>query len=130
MIASKGWGRVTLAALLAVWFFLGATLPARAGLSGDLGSVDSHAIATGGKISSSPAPKSQAVLSYSVKSFVTSGGVTVPEYVPSSGAIFGVAWQERRPPDLSVLLAAYYPDYVSALSLLAPSRVDPKAVMQ
>jgi hypothetical protein len=119
MIASKGWGKVTLAALLAGWLFLGATVPARAGLGGDLGSADSDAIATGGTMLSSPAPESEPAISssYSVKSFVTGGGVTVREYVASTGAIFGVAWQGRRPPDLSVLLGVYYAEYVSAASL-------------
>jgi len=167
MIRSIGLAKVTLAALLAGWFLLGATLPARAGLGGDADSADADAIATGGKISPAPAaPAADAVASaYSVKSFVTGNGVTVREYVASSGAIFGVAWQGRRPPDLSVLLGTYYPEYVLASALqrhkdlrrarivgagsvvlmgghmghvvgrayapgLAPSGVDPKAVVQ
>src|SRR5579871_2278231 len=118
MTPSKGLGKVTLAALLAGWFVLGATLPARAGLGGDAESVDSDAIATQGKTTASAGPASEAVASaYSVKSFVTGNGVTVREYVASTGTIFGVAWQGRRPPDLSILLGAYYPEYISGAAL-------------
>jgi hypothetical protein len=118
MIRSIGLAKVTLAVLLAGWFLFGAPRPARAGLGGDADSADSDAIATGGKLSSSPAPESPtAISSYSVKSFITGNGVTVREYLASTGAIFGVAWQGRRPPDLSVLLGTYYPEYVSASAL-------------
>jgi hypothetical protein len=118
MTPSKGLAKVTLAALLAGWFLFGAPLPARAGLGGDADSADSDAIAMQGKMTASAAPASDAVASsYSIKSFVTGGGVTVREYIASTGAIFGVAWQGRRPPDLSVLLGTYYPEYVSASAL-------------
>jgi hypothetical protein len=52
--------------------------------------------------------------SFNVKQFVTTNGVTVREYTAPSGAVFGVAWQGRRPPDLRVLLGPYYPEYASA----------------
>jgi hypothetical protein len=104
--------------LLAGWFLLGSTLPARAGLGGDEGSVESDAVAMQGKMSPSAAQAADAAApSYSVKSFVSASGVTIREYATSSGTIFGVAWQGRRPPDLSVLLGAYYPEYLSASSL-------------
>jgi hypothetical protein len=119
MRGSKGLGKVTLAALLAGWFFLGATLPARAGLGGDAGSVESDALLTGGQLAPSDAPLAEAATAapYQVKSFVTGSGVTVREYAAPSGAIFGVAWRGRRPPDLSVLLGAYYSEYLSASAL-------------
>jgi hypothetical protein len=107
--------KVTLAALLAVCS-IAASVPARAGLGGEASSIDSDASAMRGTMSqsSTPAESAQTTSSYSVRSFVSGDGVTVREYSARSGPIFGVAWQGRRPPDLSVLLGSYYSEYTSA----------------
>ncbi len=98
--------------------FLGAPIsPARAGLGVDAASIESDAAAMHGNM---PQPSKEATGQaggYKVNSFVTESGTTVREYAAPSGATFGVAWNGRRPPDLSVLLGSYYPEYVSAMSL-------------
>ncbi len=111
------------AKLAIVAFFAGYILamrpsPACAGLGGDASSVAADAAATSGKMSqlgavTQPPQQSTAI---SAQSFVTGNGVTVREYSAQSGPIFGVAWQGRRPPDLSVLLGSYYPEYQAAVS--------------
>jgi len=115
--------KVTWAALLAVCAMTVASAPARAGLGGDASSIDSDAAAMRGTMSqsSTSAESAQTASSYGVRSFVSADGVTVREYSAPSGLVFGVAWQGRRPPDLSVLLGSYYSEYTSA-SASAPLR--------
>jgi hypothetical protein len=87
---------------------------ARASMGGDASSVDADVAALSGKISS-PAPQElNQSASYNVKSFVTGDGTSIREYFAPSGAVFGIAWQGRRPADLSVLLGPYYSEYVTA----------------
>jgi hypothetical protein len=107
---------LALAALLAICSMAAASVPARAGLGGAVSSIDSDAAAMRGAMSqsSAPAETAQSSSSYSVHSFVSGDGVTVREYSASSGPVFGVAWQGRRPPDLSVLLGSYYSEYAAA----------------
>jgi uncharacterized protein DUF2844 len=117
-IASMGWGKMPLAGLLAGFIMLGATGSARAALGADAKSIESDAAAMQGTMASQEvAPTAAPAGSYSVKSFVTPAGVTVREYVAPSGAIFGIAWQGHRPPDLSILLGSYYSEYTSAEAL-------------
>jgi len=159
-------GKLIFAVLLAGCFLAVAAIPARAGLGDDATSIESDAAAMHGKMSqASPTQESQPSASYQVKTFVTGSGTTVREYAAPSGPIFGVAWQGRRPPDLSRLLGSYYPEYSTATANkrrsnlhhqvtvsphmvvamhghmghlvgrayvpnLAPSGVDPKAVVQ
>ncbi|MHB8381800.1 MAG: DUF2844 domain-containing protein [Candidatus Binataceae bacterium] len=95
-----------------------------AGLGGDSSSIESDAAAMAGKISSpasapaesqpSSAQTSSSSAAFATQSFVTGNGVTVNEYYARSGPVFGVAWRGTRPPDLSVLLGSYYPEYVAA----------------
>ena len=110
-------GKLALAASLAGCFLATTAIPARAGLGGDAASIESDAAAMQGKMSQSAQLELEQPASYNVKTFVTGNGVTVREYAAPSGAIFGIAWQGRRPPDLSVLLGSYYPEYVSASAL-------------
>jgi hypothetical protein len=106
------------AALAAVCLITAAAAPVLAGLGGDPSSIDSDAVAMRGTMSQAPAvaESAEAASSYSVRSFVSGDGVTVREYAAPSGPVFGVAWQGRRPPDLSVLLGSYYSEYTSATS--------------
>ena len=64
--------------------------------------------------SESESTTNQSTAPYDVRSFVTEQGTTVREYASRSGAVFGVAWDGRRPPDFRVLLGSYYPEYTSA----------------
>src|ERR1019366_3002091 len=111
-------GKLALAVLLAGCFLAAAAVPVRAGLGGDATLIESDAAAMQGKMSqSSPTQELGQSASYNVKTFVTGNGVTVREYAAQSGRIFGVAWQGRRPPDLSVLLGSYYPEYATVAGL-------------
>jgi hypothetical protein len=103
-----------LAAGILIAFLLLSANPARANLGGDASSVDADAAALRGKISTPKPQELNQTTSYNVKSFVTGDGTSVREYFALSGPVFGVVWQGRRPPDLSVLLGPYYSEYVAA----------------
>jgi hypothetical protein len=108
-------GQLATGALLVGWVLASTAIPASASLGGGAASIESDASAMAGKISASP-QKQEESSTYSIASFVTGNGVTVREYSAHTGSVFGVAWQGRRPPDLSVLLGSYYPEYVAATS--------------
>jgi len=101
-----------LAALVMLGVLAFAAAPAAAGLGGELSAVDADAVAMRGTMSS--AAPAEATSSYAVRSLVSGEGTVVHEYGAPSGPVFGVAWQGRRPPDLSVLLGSYYSEYASA----------------
>jgi hypothetical protein len=113
-INGLGGGKLGLAGLLAGFFLAASAVRALAGLGGNDASIESDATAMRGKMAASPQYETEPSASYNVKSFVTGNGVTVREYIAHSGPIFGIAWQGRRPPDLSVLLGSYYPEYTEA----------------
>jgi Protein of unknown function (DUF2844) len=113
-IASIGWGKMALAGLLTGCVVLGSPIASRAGLGANAGSIESDAVAMQAKMSPAPTPVPEQTASYNVNTFVTGNGVTVREYSTPSGTVFGVAWQGRRPPDLSVLLGSYYAGYTAA----------------
>jgi nitroreductase len=46
---------------------------------------------------------------------IQSGGVTVREYVSSSGLVFGLAWNGRVHPELGALLGSYKAEYQDGL---------------
>jgi hypothetical protein len=106
-------GEFVLAGILAACLMLSAN-SARAGLGGDASSVDGDVAALSGKISTPAAQELNQAASYNVKEFVTGDGTSVREYFAPSGPVFGIAWQGRRPADLSVLLGPYYSEYVTA----------------
>jgi hypothetical protein len=106
--------KISLAASVALGLMIAAAIPAHAGLGGDESSVDSDAAALRATTAPTAATESESTTPYHVRSFVTQRGTTVREYVSRSGPVFGVAWQGRRPPDLSVLLGSYYPEYTAA----------------
>jgi hypothetical protein len=58
--------------------------------------------------------------SYTVERISTPAGVTVHEYISSSGTVFAVSWRGPRPPDLSRLLGSYFSQYQAAAA--APHR--------
>jgi hypothetical protein len=51
---------------------------------------------------------------YDLHEITTADGNRVHEFVSRAGTVFGVAWSGRTKPDLSVLLAAHYADYLKA----------------
>jgi hypothetical protein len=85
----------------------------RAGLGGDASSVDADAAALHGSVSAPAGQGPSQPASYQVRQFVSGKGTPVREYFAPSGPVFGVAWEGRRPPDLSVLLGSYYSEYVN-----------------
>jgi len=112
--------KLTLTALLAGCLLAAAVSPVRAGLGGDATSIESDAAAMQGKLSQAPkleqeqSATSNQSAPYSVHTFVSGNGATVREYAAPAGPVFAVAWQGRRPPDLSVLLGSYYAEYTAA----------------
>jgi hypothetical protein len=110
-------GKLAIAGLV-VGCFLAALAPAaRAALGGNYSSIESDAAAMRGVMAQSSSQGLNPSDSYDVKTFITATGVTVREYVARSGEIFGIAWEGRRPPDLSVLLGAYYSEYAATAAL-------------
>lgn len=108
-------GKVALGSFLIGCILAAGAIPARAGLGGDAASVESDASSLAGNMSQSPSTlDADQSSSYSTTSFVTGKGVAVREYSARSGPVFGVAWEGRRPPDLSVLLGSYYSEYTAA----------------
>ncbi len=116
-IASIRLRKLALVASLTGCFLMSTTPRARAGLGADASTIESDASAMRGAMSQPSKEELEQSGSYKVKTFVTESGTTVREYAAPSGAIFGVGWNGRRPPDLSVLMGSYYPEYVSAMSL-------------
>jgi hypothetical protein len=108
-----GRGALLPGGILAILLLLPAT-SARANLGGDASSIDADASALLAKTSASAPQELNQSSSYNVKSFVTGDGTSIREYFAPSGPVFGVAWQGRRPADLSVLLGPYYSEYVEA----------------
>jgi Protein of unknown function (DUF2844) len=107
-------GKLALAGLLFGAVLVLRTIPAAAGLGGAPASIQADASAMAARMTqSAPTPEAQ-TQAYATSSFVTDKGVTVREYSASTGGVFGIAWQGPRPPDMSVLLGAYYPEYVAA----------------
>jgi hypothetical protein len=75
-----------------MWATLGDTassvLTDQARMKGTVRSVDNH--------------------SYVVHEITASSGAKVREFVTPGGAVFGVAWEGKQPPDLQQLLGPYY----------------------
>jgi hypothetical protein len=61
------------------------------------------------------ASPSSATAPYTVRQTTLASGIVVREYVSQSGVVFGVGWTGRQPPDLSVLLGSYFPQYVAGV---------------
>jgi pectin methylesterase-like acyl-CoA thioesterase len=59
-------------------------------------------------------PQAGKTANYSVHEMQTASGVTVREYVSSTGTIFAVAWQGRTVPDLRQLMGRYFDTYTGA----------------
>jgi hypothetical protein len=57
--------------------------------------------------------------SYSVQEIQAATGVTVREYVSSSGKVFAVAWHGPWPPQMQQLLGTYFDQYMQAVKAQA-----------
>jgi len=60
--------------------------------------------------------------SYSVRSTAYSTGTQVREYIGAGGAVFGIAWNGPRMPDLQTLLGNYFPQYASGVKAQRAAR--------
>jgi hypothetical protein len=82
---------------------------AHAGLGEGVDSLQrDHAALRGAALSVTP------MTAYDLHEITTAAGTRVREYVSHAGTVFAVTWAGRSPPDLSVVLAQHYPDYVQA----------------
>ncbi|MDA8088310.1 MAG: DUF2844 domain-containing protein [Nitrospiraceae bacterium] len=107
-----------LALMLAFAFsvaFLSAARDARAVLGGPVDSVSKD-------ISAMKATRSQVTTlpCYTVHE-ITSGTLTLREYVSSGGVVFGIAWDGPLSPNLRYLLGSYYSQYHEARQQMPPS---------
>jgi hypothetical protein len=57
----------------------------------------------------------QAGSSFTLHEIQSAAGITVREYVSSTGDVFGVAWDGPAMPDLNQVLGAYFPAYQRAV---------------
>jgi hypothetical protein len=82
-------------------------------LGGQLGTPNQPQLSTGAQTlkEQTPVPSSPA---YTVEQISIPTGVTVNEYLSSSGTVFAVSWRGPRPPDLSQLFGSYFAAYQTA----------------
>jgi hypothetical protein len=104
---------VTVKSLTRVWLFtlmaaLGSASPARAGLGGDVSSVEADRASLKGALTGF-----STVQGYGVHELTTSSGVHIREYV-AGGKVFAVSWQGPVIPDLHQVLGAYYAGFARA----------------
>ena len=66
---------------------------------------------------------------YSVHEIKAPTGITVREYVSSSGQVFGVAWQGPWPPDMRQILANYFENYRQAAETQANAHAGRKPLV-
>ena len=110
----KNANRAARSFLLVVFSLALTNHPALAGLGGDAKSADSDMAALQGQISQLSSSGMSQSPAYIVKQFITARGTTVREFSAQAGPVFGIAWEGHRPPDLSILLGSYYPEYAKA----------------
>ncbi len=109
------------ATVLTVALFV--SLPAFAGLGEESTSVDADQAHMQGerRIIQSAA--------FSVHEIKAPTGITVREYVSSSGQVFGVAWQGPWPPDMRQILANYFENYRQAAETQVNSHAGRKPLV-
>jgi hypothetical protein len=88
-----------------------ASTAAHAGLGERADSVASNHLALGGRtLTVIPA------VAYDIHETTTADGARVRQYVSRGGTVFAVAWSGRTMPDLKILLAQHYDQYLAAAS--------------
>jgi Protein of unknown function (DUF2844) len=110
----KAVGKMALSCVVAVLLIGLIAHSASASLGGDASSADADMAALKGQLSQPSESVISQPAAYSIKQFVTARGTTVREFSAPSGPIFGIAWEGRRTPDLTVLLGSYYSEYAKA----------------
>jgi hypothetical protein len=99
---SKGW-TLSVAVLIQAL-----SLPALAGLGGDMSSVTSDLLKMKGTLRTTTAA------AYTVHEIQTPSGTAVREYVAPTGKVFAVAWRGPTMPDLEQTLGVYFAQYTAA----------------
>ena len=90
---------------------------ANAALGGSAGSVASDARVLGAVTvshSSAAASNAPSLNVYAVERLAMPSGIKVNEYIGLDGRVFAVSWRGMRPPDLTVLMGAYFRQYRDA----------------
>ena len=91
-------------------------LPSFAGLGEDISSVQADQAHMQGDLRTTQAE------AYTVQEIQAPTGIIVREYVsPTTGKVFGVAWQGSWPPDMRQILGNYFGQYQQALQAQANS---------
>jgi Protein of unknown function (DUF2844) len=91
-------------------------LPSFAGLGEDMSSVQADHAHMQGNLRTTQAQ------AYTVQEIQAPTGIIVREYVsPTTGKVFGVAWQGPWPPDMRQILGNYFGQYQQALQAQANS---------
>ena len=91
-------------------------LPSFAGLGEDISSVQADQAHMQGNLRTTQAQ------AYTVQEIQAPTGIIVREYVsPTTGKVFGVAWQGPWPPDMRQILGNYFGQYQQALQAQANS---------
>jgi hypothetical protein len=102
----------------------GLAVPAFAGLGEDASSVQADQAHMLGTL------KTTQTETYTVTEIQAPTGIVVREYVsPTSGKVFGVAWQGAWPPDMRQVLASYFTQYRQAVQAPANSRAGRHPMM-
>jgi hypothetical protein len=115
-ILSGGLRRPVLPALMVLGALAAPAPPAQAALGGTVDSVSADNTALRGQLRATP------FVQYDVQE-ITTGALTVREYVTRSGQVFAVSWQGPVPPDLRQLLGTYFGRFQGAAA--AAHRANP-----
>jgi hypothetical protein len=84
-------------------------LPAEASLGGDITTVHADQARLQGTLA---AAKNSA---YTIETITLPTGVSVHEYISTTGQVFAVSWKGRTRPSLQQLLGSYFPTFKQAL---------------
>jgi hypothetical protein len=106
-------GRGLVAAGIVVACCIGSEKEVRATLGGDVASVDANLGRLGGE------RRVQTVASGKRHDLRLPSGIVVHEYVSAAGAVYAIAWEGPRAPDLRELLGPYF-DQLSVRDLRQP----------
>lgn len=106
---SRPLGRLTVF-FTAVVLASSCSLPAKASLGGDIGSIQADTAHMSANVTKT------ASNTYEVHQLQSPAGTVVNEYLSSSGTVFAVTWQGPFMPDMQQILGSYFQPYSTALS--------------
>ncbi|HZO81146.1 MAG TPA: DUF2844 domain-containing protein [Candidatus Binataceae bacterium] len=108
-------GGLVLLLAAAILPFAAGVRPARATLGESSASVARDAARMKASVTQSAAPApptgARTASPYSVAMLKAPDGTVVREYVTSGGTVFAIAWRGPMPPDVALLLGAYFNQY-------------------